>query len=270
MNLENLQKICDFGCNASNLFVHVPQIITPHTVRTKGQYPMQRLFYIQSGHTKFVFSNNKEVSCSAGDIVYLPPDVTYESLWEESEDSAAILVCFELFSNQEPVALSEELFLIAHDSLGTYLEQFSRLREAFEIGALGYKIKSHAIFLDILHSLIHELLRQDRMQKSDPVHRAIFYVENHCFERISVDELAAMCALSPGALRNHFRAVTGLSPIKYKNNLMMKKAAELLRTNHFSVSEVARMIGLDDIYYFNRMFKQVYGISPGKFRSIGE
>lgn len=47
----------------------------------------------------------------------------------------------------------------------------------------------------------------------------------------------------------------------------MKKAAQLLRIGIYTVSEVAYEVGINDVCYFNRAFKKVYGMPPGKYRS---
>ena len=267
MDLKKLRQICDNGCCATNIFSTIPKTIAQHTVRTKGQFFTQRLFYIREGETEFVLNDGKVISCKKGDIVYLPPDITYESHWKEASESDAILIRFDLMSEGVPTILFDEIFVIAHDSYGEYLSLFLQLHTAFERGLVGYKLKCQSIFLDLLHLLAHHLQKQESIQKNGVIYRAIFFIENHCFEELDLDSIAQMCSLCPSAFRRHFRAATGMSPIRYKNRLMMKKAAELLQTGDLSVSEVARAIGIEDIYYFNRMFKQFYGMPPGKFRA---
>lgn len=267
MNLEKLKQICEHGCFVTNIFSMIPQRIITHTVRTKGQFFMQRLFYIREGETEFVLNDGKTVTCKKGDIVYLPPDITYESHWNTEGESGAILIRFDLVSDGAPVILFDEIFIIAHDTYGEYLALFLQLHAAFERGLVGYKLKCQSVLLDLLHLLAHHLQRQESIEKNDAIYRAIFFIENHCSEELDLDALARMCSLCHSAFRSHFRATTGMSPIRYKNRLMMKKAAELLRTGDFSVSEVARAIGIEDIYYFNRMFKQFYGMPPGKYRA---
>ena len=251
----------------TNIFSMIPKRIAQHTVRTKGQFSTQRLFYIREGETEFVLNDGGVVSCKKGDIVYLPPDITYESHWSEAEESAAILIRFDLISEGVPVVLFDEIFVIAHDPYGEYLSLFLQLHTAFERGLVGYKLKCQSVFLDLLHLLAHQLQKEEGIQKNGSIHRAVFFIENHCFEELDLDAIAKMCSLCPSAFRRHFRDATGMSPIRYKNRLVMKKAAELLQTGDLSVSEVARTLGIEDIYYFNRMFKQFYGMPPGKFKA---
>ena len=58
-----------------------------------------------------------------------------------------------------------------------------------------------------------------------------------------------------------------MSPIEYKNMLKIKKAAELLKTGGFSVTETAKEVNIEDIYYFSKMFKKYMGITAQNFIS---
>ena len=69
------------------------------------------------------------------------------------------------------------------------------------------------------------------------------------------------------AFRQKFKQVTGVSPIKYKNNILIKKAKTLLSSGEFTVSEVATQLNFNDIYYFSRLFKLIPGISPIDFKN---
>lgn len=262
-----LRQICEDGCSVTGLSVNVYRsaTIAKHTVRRKGQYAVQRLFYIVGGMTKFVLDDGEEIVCTKGDVVYLPPDVTYVSVWEDCEENAAILVQFDLLSNNTAVFLSNSLSIIGHDSRGTLFTLFSNLAEHFRTGSIGYKIKCQSLLLEILYSLITEHLQAPARHRNHAVYRGVLYIENHYLEPIDVNAIAAMCSLCPSAFRSHFRAVTGMSPIQYKNQLTMKRAAELLQTGTLSISEVAHTLDIQDIYYFNRLFKKVYRVPPGRF-----
>ena len=45
----------------------------------------------------------------------------------------------------------------------------------------------------------------------------------------------------------------------------IKKACELLKLGKYTVTEVALYTGIQDIYYFSKLFKSVVGVSPSKY-----
>ena len=46
----------------------------------------------------------------------------------------------------------------------------------------------------------------------------------------------------------------------------MELAARLLKEPQLTLTEIAERCGYDDIYYFNKSFKQYHSISPGRYR----
>ena len=269
MNIERIKELCSDDCRILNIavlnFNH--KNIIPRTVRSRGQACMQRLFYIHGGSAKFEL-NDKTIIATAGDILYFPPDITYVCTWEEGNPSnAAILLQFDLYANEERILLGEDIFIIQNDVDGACPKLFLLLLKNYEDGKLGYKIKCQSIALELLYSLITNAMVERKPQKSASVYTGLMYIENHYMDKINVNDLAKLCALSPTTFRMKFHEKTGMSPIEYKNMLIMKKAAELLSTGLYHVSEVAAKVGISDICYFNRSFKKIYKISPGKYKS---
>lgn len=62
------------------------------------------------------------------------------------------------------------------------------------------------------------------------------------------------------------KAVLGYTPHEYVRLLRMKKAAELLLSTDLNVSEICYKVGINDPFYFSRLFKQVYGKAPSQYR----
>ena len=266
--MEAIKKL--FGGNSTICNLALQRIhrdnIAPRTVRTKGQYGMQRLFCILGGRAKYELTN-KTILCEKGDILYLPPDATYVCTWEaESRSNSAVLVQFDLICDGEKLLLADEMFRICRDRQGKYRELFLQLVTCYTEGRFGYKLKCQAIALELLHSILTETSPSPH-PREDKVHRAIRYVEDHYQEPIDVDALAQSCSLCPAAFRSKFHAATGMSPIEYKNHLAMEQASELLRTGLYTVSEVARAVGIEDLSYFSRLFKRAFGAPPGKFKN---
>jgi len=59
--------------------------------------------------------------------------------------------------------------------------------------------------------------------------------------------------------------LTGYSPNEFIRVRRMKKAAELLKTYKYNVSEVSYMVGINDPFYFSKCFKAQYGCSPSHY-----
>jgi YesN/AraC family two-component response regulator len=57
-----------------------------------------------------------------------------------------------------------------------------------------------------------------------------------------------------------------MSPVKYINSLRVEKAKELLTKTDMSIGEISETVGINDIQYFSRMFNEIEGISPLKYK----
>lgn len=82
----------------------------------------------------------------------------------------------------------------------------------------------------------------------------------------TADDFASMMSLGRTIFYRKVRGVTGYTPKEYLRIMRMKKAAELLATQRYTVSEVTYMVGINDPFYFSRCFKAQFGISPSAYQ----
>src|SRR5690606_40995788 len=60
--------------------------------------------------------------------------------------------------------------------------------------------------------------------------------------------------------------ILGYSPIEYFNHLKIQHACQLLQFSDRRIFEIALAIGIEDPYYFSRLFSTQMGISPKQYR----
>ncbi len=268
MEYNRLNEISNSEYRVYNIFsyVHTNAVIEKETVRSKGQFTMQRFFYITGGKIEFVLNNKETITAKKGDVVYLPSDITYTARWEDTECASAISIQFELAEEGRNIILFDKMFIIATDKYEVLLKLFNQLVYTFDKSEFGYKIKCQTVFFEILHYVILEYAASFAAKSDKSIHKGILYIENNFMNEINVDEIASMCSMCASSFRRKFTRVTGMSPFKYKNYLKMRKAAEFLKTGEFTVSEVAYEVGINDEAYFNKLFKEFYNTSPGNFK----
>lgn len=93
------------------------------------------------------------------------------------------------------------------------------------------------------------------------------YMEAHFVEPLTLDTLAERAHLSVPHFCSEFRRYFEVSPVAYLIRLRMHAAAYHLRNVNYRVSEVAGLVGYDDIFYFSKLFKKRYGLSPRAMRT---
>ncbi len=78
---------------------------------------------------------------------------------------------------------------------------------------------------------------------------------------------AARLHISYAHLRRLFKQVTGISPQRYLQQCRLTQAGELLLSSSLPIKEVACAVGIEDLQYFTRIFRQHYQLPPGQFRT---
>ncbi len=96
------------------------------------------------------------------------------------------------------------------------------------------------------------------------VKRAKKYLTENFNKNISLEALAKVAYLSPFHLLRAFRKTVGLPPHEYVINLRLQRARHLLAQGR-SLSDAAHETGFWDQSHFNRHFKRIMGISPGRY-----
>lgn len=62
------------------------------------------------------------------------------------------------------------------------------------------------------------------------------------------------------------KAVTGLTPSEYVNQIRIEFSAHLLRSDERPIDEIVEACGFDSTSYFYRLFRRQYGITPRQYR----
>lgn len=93
-------------------------------------------------------------------------------------------------------------------------------------------------------------------------------MEEHLHGQLDLDALAKHAALSKYTFARKYKQLTGRPPIQHFIHLKMERACYLLDVTGKRVSQVANMLGYDDVYYFSRLFRKVVGVSPSQYRAL--
>ena len=101
---------------------------------------------------------------------------------------------------------------------------------------------------------------------SEPIRKAMLYIDLNLANPISTKEIAADQFLSPNYLSTRFHEETGKTISDFILEKRIKMACKMLRTTKRSVQEVAMSVGIGDASYFSKQFKKIMGISPLQYQ----
>lgn len=100
------------------------------------------------------------------------------------------------------------------------------------------------------------------------VNRAIAHLRENLTESVDEKELADLVGYSPSAFSRAFKRHTGSTLVRYKNQLRVDLACQMLLTrSDIKVSDICYEVGFGNLSNFNRHFLKLKGMSPSQFRA---
>lgn len=100
----------------------------------------------------------------------------------------------------------------------------------------------------------------------DPAGMAIDFMQQQISNTLTLAQIAQSVNLSVSHFAAIFHAKTGFSPIDYFNHLKIQKACKYIQFTEDRMKEISYNIGINDSYYFSRLFKKLMGMSPLQYR----
>ena len=151
-----------------------------------------------------------------------------------------------------------------------------------------YHIKCRPVSLDDSKStpyihlcqLAHDLTRTNVENKNTSAMRSdgtallmlalrkiISYVNEHYTEKLSLEEVANQVGFSREYFCRFFKQHMGITFLRYLNEVRISHAGRILMNTDKSISEVMQESGFTNQTIFNRLFKEIYGMTPRQARN---
>lgn len=92
------------------------------------------------------------------------------------------------------------------------------------------------------------------------------YLNTHYNEKITVEDLASRFLISPSYLAHSFKEQYGTSVTSYLLGVRITKAKQMLRFTDEKIEEIGYKVGIGAPAYFSRVFKEIEGVTPSKYR----
>ena len=145
-----------------------------------------------------------------------------------------------------------------------------RLNAVFQlIGTEAAPLQLQSTMVELVASMVEELLDDPRPNRIMPGQTRTLERARECLhdsdeDWVDLETLAREAGLSRFHLLRSFKERYGLPPHAYQVRLRVAKAMRLLR-RRLSPAQVAAECGFTDQSHFTRHFKQVLGMTPGRF-----
>lgn len=150
-----------------------------------------------------------------------------------------------------------------------FLHRFSSIYDIWRYKKPNYEFTLNTL----LRKLLNRLLQQQEYCKNPTntvasIQNTLDYISAHFVEDISLDDLITISGLSKSYFHKVFKEITGYTVSHYIRILRIDSAKEYLINTDLSIKDIALLVGYEDEFYFSRVFKQLEGISPSKYKTI--
>lgn len=153
----------------------------------------------------------------------------------------------------------------------------SRLDDPFEHELLRAKnapVGAEQLIASYLAQFLISLIRHeerprniDRKSGSLPLLDSIVaYMEENISCKLTLESLASEFHISRSYIKKLFAQYKQVGAMHYLICMKIAKAKDLLRESEKNVSQIAELLGYDNVYYFCNQFKKFEGMSPLEYR----
>ncbi|MBQ8432225.1 MAG: helix-turn-helix domain-containing protein [Clostridia bacterium] len=254
------------------------------------------LIYVVSGEFTYAFSTGESIRLEGGNHLLIPAGLSYKATAGADCDYYYVH-----FTCTEPLESVEESLVVANLTEDGDAQRQARMsvysgdsrKEIYVAKTGGHTERNKSLqyrlsrcaefrqgvspldrmrllnqFFTVLISLAaatgEQLLETKHLSPS--LVKLTRYVEENYPATLSLDTLSAHSGLSKQYIMRLFREQLGMTVTQYINEVRLRKSLDLLSFHSLSVSEVAYAVGFSGIYYFDRVFKKAYAITPTEFQ----
>ena len=269
-----LLKYCEQNKIISNLYItdigYYPKAKFHYRQRPHGA-DQHILIYCHAGSGVALIKKQK-CEIEAGDFFIVPMKTAHAYNANENNPWTIYWIHFkgnisdsliELFNKQ--VKGYKGFIQYDEQSITLFNEMYNRLERGYGIDNLIYCNMCLGHFLT---TMIYNDRYEPRSQvkNSDVLEKAIDFLSSNIGEMLTLNKMASAVNLSPSHFSFLFKRKMGFPPIEYFNHLKVQKACQYLLFTDLRVREIALELGIEDPYYFARMFTKVMGLSPKNYR----
>ena len=102
--------------------------------------------------------------------------------------------------------------------------------------------------------------------EDDQIKKAQEYIEGNFQDKIYVEKLAEMFALSRRNFIRRFKKATSNSPLEYIQRVRVEAAKRSLESSNHTVNEVMYTVGYSDSKAFRNTFRKITGVTPNTYK----
>lgn len=268
-----LQKLLDYSLS-SRLFSAWRISVDRRHFGGWSSFTSMVLTHLIDGHLETNFRDRK-VEWESGDVLCLQPSVSRRTriVSGEKAELEGVTIAFESFAGVDPLSFFTVTRLFTGNTAEKLAGLICKLREIKEDSSgnpFATAISGKSLCFQILDVIVSvSEPADDAMARAKGIDRlgpVLEYMTENFRQNLTIGGLAKKASLSRSRFHATFKETLGESPVLYIRRLKLQEASVLLLGTNKSIAEIADEVGLEDPFYFSRIFKNYHGVSPREYR----
>ncbi|MBQ7642634.1 MAG: helix-turn-helix transcriptional regulator [Clostridia bacterium] len=255
--------------NCGYFRIHRKVTTLKEVVNTSGYL----LIYLHKGTMQVLIDGKREFVGSGNALVYKERQVR-DIIFDANEVNERYFVYFQgkgVPHYLDQLALSDKTVFHCGD-LYKHLHYFTDIINDFKIHDFSHDIDRMTYLFALLKAVSAASTgkRQDPEEGNPELDSVIEAMRREYSQNRPLSYYAEIYHSSVSTFIRHFEAYTGVSPIKYLNNIKIEIGKSFLANTNLSITEISFNLGMDNPLYFCNFFKNIVGISPTKYREANK
>ena len=246
----------------NNLCVLEVSFVNTYIANT-ADYPMKNharhhhgFLYTLKGTETYNFAD-KKISTGPDTIIYIPKGEKYTIDFKD-EESIVIAIDFEALPGT-----TTRPFCVKMENTTDIKAYFSDAEKTWIRKKPNYPAMCKSYIYRVISLLINHEVYYSNSDGYNKISAAVEYLHKHYLENtFRIGKLFEMSDISPRYFETLFFKEFKTTPKEYVTSLKIAQAKELLKSEKYSVGEVATQLGFGDIYHFSKIFKAKTGYTP--------
>lgn len=228
--------------------------------------PCHNLVFMLEGQGT-ILTDNTEILVKKGDILFIPRNSTYRSYWKANPTCTFQSVHFNFPFNKDPfLNTTTPIQALPNDQFDSLFEMTETIKKHQSSNVFD-SFLSLSAFYNLCGILLSKAKTKKNANLDSSIKPAVVHLQNYYNKPCKINELSALCFLSPSRFFYLFKKHIGSSPIVYKNKIAIQKALhDLVFNKEKSIESIAFEHGFSSPIYFRRIFKKITGYTPSQYR----
>ena len=158
---------------------------------------------------------------------------------------------------------------IFHDADGKVGQLLTDMVEEYKDQKLGSVEIFRCKLTEILILTLRMLAKStNTYSDSTIINEVLYFADKHYQEPLTLQTFCEQKHYNLSYISRRFKQETGMAFREYVQKIRMEKCCELLAGSDMPVSEIARLVGYEDVQFFHSVFKRLLHMTPKEYRKL--